>query len=105
MTWMIETKPKRRFSAKLVAGLALSAMLALGTFAVPAHAEGDGDGHRGYRHNWNGGYYNAPPVVYGSPYGGRYYGGGYGGENYGSPYYYPPPVVYGPGVGFSFHIH
>jgi hypothetical protein len=110
MTWMIETKPKRRFSAKLVAGLALSAMLALGTFAVPAHAEGDGDGHRGHRHNWNGGYYNAPPVVYGSPYGGRYYGGGYygggyGGENYGSPYYYPPPVVYGPGVGFSFHIH
>ena len=104
MTWMIETKPKRRFSAKLVAGLALSAMLALGTFAVPAHAEGDGDGHRGYRHNWNGGYYNAPPVVYGSPYGGGYYGGGYGGEYYGSPYYYPPPVVYGPSVGFTFHI-
>ena len=104
MTWMIETKPKRRFSAKLVAGLALSAMLALGAFAVPAYAEGDGDGHRDYRHNWNGGYYNAPPVVYGSPYGGGYYGGGYGGEYYGSPYYYPPPVVYGPSVGFTFHI-
>jgi len=95
MTWMIETKPKRRLSAKLMAGLALSAMLAIGTFAVPAYADGDG-GHRQYRHNWNGGYYEAPPVVYGSPYGGGYYG---------SPYYYPPPVVYGPAVGFSFRIH
>jgi hypothetical protein len=98
MTWMIETKPKRRFSAKLVAGLALSAMLAIGTFAVPAYADGDGDGgHRQNRHNWNGGYYEAPPVVYGSPYGGGYYG-------YSEPYY-PPPVVYGPSVGFSFRIH
>ena len=95
MTWMIETKPKRRLSAKLMAGLALSAMLAIGTFAVPAYADGDGR-HRQYRHNWNGGYYEAPPVVYGSPYGGGYYG---------SPYYYPPPVVYGPAVGFSFRIH
>ena len=104
MTWMIETKPRRRFSAKLGAALALSAMLSLGTFAVPAHADNDGDGHRNYRHNWNGGYYQAPPVVYGSPYGGGYYGGGYGGGYYGSPYYYPPPVVYGPSVGFGFRI-
>ena len=64
---------------------------------MPAYADGDGDGnHREYRHNWNGGYYEAPPVVYGSPYGGAYYG---------SPYYYPPPVVYGPGIGFSIRIH
>ncbi len=41
--------------------------------------------------DWNGGYYAAPPVVYGSPYGYGYYG---------SPYY-APPVVYGPGVGIS----
>jgi len=102
MTWINETKPRRRFSAKLATALALSAMLSLGTFAVPTYA--DGDGHRDYRHNWNGGYYYAPPVVYGSPYGGGYYGGGYGGEYYGSPYYYPPPVVYGPGVGFSIRI-
>jgi len=94
MTWMIETKPKRRFSAKLAAGLALSAMLSLGTFAVPAYADGDGDGdnnHREHRHNWNGGYYHSAPVVYGSPYGNGYYG---------SPYY-APPVVYSPGISIS----
>ena len=68
MTWIIDTKSKRRLSAKLAAGVAISAMLALGTFAAPANADGDGD-HRGYHHNWNGGYYRAPPVVYGSPYG------------------------------------
>jgi len=99
MTWTNGTKPKRRFSAKLAAGLALSAMLSLGTFAVPAYADGDGDGdnnHREHRHNWNGGYYAAPPVVYGSPYGQSYYGDPY--------YYYPPPVVYGPSVGFSIRI-
>jgi hypothetical protein len=94
MTWIIETKSRRRLSAKLAAGLVISAMLALGTTAAPAYA-GNRD-HREYHHNWNGGYYNAPPVVYGSPYGGAYYG---------SPYYYPPPVVYGPSVGFSFRIH
>jgi hypothetical protein len=96
MTCIIETKLRRRLSAKLAAGLALSAMLAVGTFAVPAYADGDGGYHREYRHNWNGGYYEAPPVVYGSPYDGGYYGG--------SPYYYPPPVVYGPSVGFSIRI-
>src|ERR1700761_8419077 len=39
-------------------------------------------GHRG----WAGGYYAAPPVVYGYPYDDPYY----------YPDYYPPPVVYGP---------
>jgi len=96
MTWINEIKPSRRFSAKLAAALMLSAMLSLGTFAVPAYADGDGDGnHREDRHSWNGGYYEAPPVVYGSVYGPSYYG---------EPYY-PPPVVYGPGVGFSIRIH
>jgi len=47
--------------------------------------------HRGYRHNWNGGYYRAAPVVYGSPYGNGYYG---------APYY-APPVVYSPGISIS----
>ena len=91
MTQSIDTTPKRRLSAKLGAGLAISAILALGSFATPASADWDGY-HRDYNHNWNGGYYRAPPVVYGSP----YYGGGY----YGSPYY-APPVVYGPGVGIN----
>src|SRR5579863_9491207 len=90
MTWIIDTTSKRRRSATRAAGLAISAMLALGTFASPASADWDGN-HRGYHHNWNGGYYRAPPVVYGSPYGGSYYG---------SPYY-APPVVYGPGIGIN----
>jgi hypothetical protein len=94
MTWIIDTS-KRRLSAKLAAGIALSALLALGTVAAPANArdrdgENRGDWNGGY---YNGGYYNAPPVVYGSSYGSSYYGN--------SPYYYPPPVVYGPGVGLS----
>jgi hypothetical protein len=106
MTYTIDTKSRRRSSAKLAAALAVSALLALGTFAMPAYADGDGDGnHREYHHNWNGGYYAAPPVVYGSPYGQTYYGSPYYGNQYGSPYYYPPPVVYGPSVGFGFTIH
>jgi hypothetical protein len=90
MTWIIDTKSKRRRAAKLAAGFVISAMLALGTLAVPAKADWDGN-HRGYHHNWNGGYYRAPPVVYGSQYHSSYYG---------SPYHYPP-VVYGPGIGIG----
>jgi hypothetical protein len=91
MTWNIDTTSKRRRSVTLAAGLAISALLAVGTFAAPANADWDGDGNRGHHHNWNGGYYNAPPVVYGSPYGSSYYGSSY----------YAPPVIYGPGVGIS----
>jgi hypothetical protein len=86
MTRIIGTTPKHRLSAKLVGGVAISALLALGAFASPASADNDR-----HEHNWNGGYYNAPPVVYGSRYGNGYYG---------SPYY-SPPVVYGPGIGIS----
>jgi hypothetical protein len=81
---------QRRLTAKLAGGLAVAALLALGAFASPAHAD-DRNDHRGYHHNWNGGYYNAPPVVYGSPYGNSYYG---------TPYY-APPVIYGPGIGIN----
>jgi len=74
-------------------GLVLSALLALGTVAVPASAR---DGDRDYRGNdhrddhrgnqgWNNGY-QAPPVVYGTP------------------DYYPPPVVYGSGIGININI-
>ena len=90
MTWNIGTTSKRRLSVKLVGGIAVSALLALGAFATPASADWDND-HRGYHHNWNGGYYHAPPVVYGSAYGYGYYG---------APYY-APPVVYGPGIGIN----
>jgi hypothetical protein len=89
MTCMISTNSKRRMSAKLAAGLVITAALALGAFAAPANA--DWNGHRGHYNNWNGGYYRAPPVVYGSPYRSSYYG---------TPYY-SPPLVYGPGVGVS----
>jgi len=91
MTCTINTTTKRRLSAKLAAGVVVSAMLALGTFAAPANA--DWDGHdRGHDRSWNGGYYQAPPVVYGSSYGSSYYGY--------SPSYYPP-VVYGPSIGIG----
>jgi hypothetical protein len=90
MTWIIGTTSKHRPSARLAGGIAISALLVLGAFATPANADWDNDHHRGY-HNWNGGYYNAPPVVYGSPYNNGYYG---------SPYY-APPVVYGPGIGIN----
>ena len=84
---------KRHRLAKLAAGVAFSATLAIGAFASPASAEWDGY-YRSYGHNhyYNGGYYTAPPVVYGSPYRGAYYG---------VPAYYPPPVVYGPGIGIN----
>jgi hypothetical protein len=88
MTWINGNALKHRLSAKLVGGLAISALLALGAFA-PANAEWRDD-HR--EHNWGGGYYRAPPVVYGSPYGNGYYG---------APGYYAPPVVYGPAVGIG----
>ena len=90
MTQITANTSKRRTSARLIGGLAISALLVIGTFATPASADWN-DHHNGYHHNWNGGYYNAPPVVYGSPYGNGYYG---------SPYY-APPVVYGPGIGIN----
>jgi len=88
MTWIIDNKSKRRLSAKLAAGLVISAILALGTFA--GCAVESGGGYSGYYDNRYGGYYRAPPVVYGSSYGSSYYG---------SPYY-APPVIY-PGIGIS----
>jgi hypothetical protein len=120
MTWIIDATSKRRLSAKLAAGLAISAFLVLGTGIGSARAD-DGDhrgqenhqqrsvraddrDHRGWgrqenheQSHWTGGYYRAPPVVYG----------------YAEPaprYYAPPPVYYGsgigvtlPGVNFNFH--
>jgi hypothetical protein len=84
MTYSNDIRPKRLPSAKILTGLAFCALFALGTFATLAHAEDHHGGRdRGDRHGYYGGYYGAPPVVYGSP------------------YYYPPPVVYGPGIGIN----
>jgi hypothetical protein len=91
MTCIIDTESKNRLSAKLAAGVALSAFLVLGAFVATASAQPHRDDHRGGGergwnqngggHGWGGGgYYAAPPVVYGGP------------------AYYPPPVVYSPGI-------
>ncbi len=77
----------------LVSGLVLSALLAVGTFAIPASAQNNHHDYRGNEHHddhrgnqgWNNGY-RAPPVVYGAP------------------AYYPPPVVYGSGIGINLQI-
>jgi hypothetical protein len=91
MTWNLDIRSKRRFSAKLAAVLAGSTLLVFAASVGVAHAErhgGHGGGGHGGRGGWGGGgYYAAPPVVYG----GGYY----------APGYYPPPVVYGPGIGIA----
>ena len=88
-----------RFCTRTVAGLAgLLVILVAGGGAGEALAQGRGNdrGNHGwekrrYHHDWNGGYYRAPPIIYGSP-------------RYGAPYYYPPPVTYGPSPGFTLQI-
>jgi hypothetical protein len=81
MTLITDTSSKRRLPAKLAAGFAIAAILAVGAFSGSANAQYN-QYYNG--HYYNGGYYQAPPVVYGSPYNNGYYGSGY----YGSPYYY-----------------
>jgi hypothetical protein len=93
LTLIINTAPQRHTpaltTAAPTAGLALFALLALGMFVVPAAAQPRHDYHhrddRRFEHRdfHHGGYYPAPPVVYGGP------------------VYAPPPVVYGPAVGIA----
>jgi hypothetical protein len=96
MAGTIDKNSMQVLLVRLAAGLAISAVLVLATFASATaqprggegHQYGHGGGHdRG--HGGGGGYYRPPPVVYGSPYGNSYYG---------SPYPPPPPVVYLPGI-------
>ena len=79
MAWM------KKSSLRLGTAVAASAALVLAMSAAPASARWDHERH-GTHHGWAGGYWGAPPVVYGSPY-------AYG--------YYPPPVAYGPSVGIN----
>ncbi len=51
MTRIIDTKSSRPLSAKLAAGLAISAMLALGTSAGSANADDRRGAYRGYHHH------------------------------------------------------
>ena len=107
MTWLIKTKSAHRPSVKLMAGVALCAISLISAFASSASAEGRGNDRRDDHHYWNGGYYRAPPVVYGSPYGQSYYYGSptyYQTPTYYPPTYYAPPVIYGPGLNLNLRI-
>jgi hypothetical protein len=74
MTWTHKAR-----AARLLAGIAVSAVVALGMTAGTANARWDhGDHRRDDHRGFSGGYWGAPPVVYGGPY-------AYG--------YYPPPGV------------
>lgn len=78
-----------RNQSKFSASLVVASLLLFGSVAATASADerrdgragGDHRGDRGRQDSWGGGYYPAPPVVYGPP------------------AYYPPPVVYGPAGG------
>jgi hypothetical protein len=72
MTWINKAR-----AMGSVAAIAATAIVAFGMMAGTAQARWDHDYH-GYNYGWTGGYYGAPPVVYGDPY-------AYG--------YYPPPGV------------
>jgi hypothetical protein len=84
----IGTQFKRHWAAGLAVGVIFATTVALGTVSASARGDDRRSEHydRGGDRHWGGGYYHAPPVVYGSP------------------YYAPPPVVYGPGVGLNIHI-
>jgi hypothetical protein len=86
MNRIVDNPSRPRSKHALVAGLALSAVIALCSAATSAKAEDHWRHDRGWHHGWTGGYYAAPPVVYGAP------------------AYYPPPVVYGPGIGINIGI-
>lgn len=72
--------------AVVAAGIILTATLVLGSFSGSASAEGhDRDRRDHQRRDWVRGRYEAPPVVYGTP-------------------YYAPPVVYGSPFGLNINI-
>jgi hypothetical protein len=81
---------------KRIGLVAALAAVAVASVAGTANARYWGNGqwhedHRDWNHHWYGTHYQAPPVVYGTPY------------NYG---YTAPPVVYGgePGINLNVHI-
>ena len=100
MAWTTADRRSLTRTAGLTGGLVLGALLVLSAFADPASAQGRRNDDRRDHRNWNGGYYRAPPVIYGSPYGRSYYGSPY----YNPPTYYAPPLFYGPGLNFNFQL-
>ena len=108
----IETKSRRHLSAKLAAGLAISAFLLLGTFVASARAENDngrGDWRAqtyvqpSYGYGYNQQYYRQPAYDYNQQnYRQPAYGYGYNQQyyrqpayGYGQQYYQQPSYGYG----------
>src|SRR5258708_40332815 len=94
MTWIIDRQSRRQMSAKLMAGLAISALLAVGSFAAPANAASADQQNLPYGYGRD---YAAPPVAHGSPHGYGYYSPPYGyycppHRSYWPPYHSPPGV-------------
>jgi hypothetical protein len=97
----IETKSKRHLSAKLAAGLAVSAFLLLGTFVAPARAENDngrGEWNQSQTYvqpyyGYNQQYYRQPANGYG--YNQQYYRQPAYGYGYNQQYYRQPAYSYG----------
>jgi hypothetical protein len=79
-------------SAQTLACVALTALLAVGSFAGSAAAGWGNDNDRhDARQNGNRNHYQAPPVVY---------------DRYTTaPAYYAPPVVYGTGYDSGFNLN
>jgi hypothetical protein len=94
MTRIIDSRPTRCLSPRLAVGLALAAVFSTSSIVGTASAQPHWNGNHNTNQNWNGGYYHAPPVVYGSPYDHSYYG---------TPYN-RPPIVCGPGVGINIQV-
>ena len=96
MTYVIETRSKGRRAATFAAGLAISALLSLGSFVASASADEfqteiyswDRKDDLG-NSRWGGIHYVTPaPVAYSAPF-------------TGTTSTYPPPVFHGPGIAIS----
>ena len=96
MTYVIETRSKGRRAATFAAGLAISALLSLGSFVASASADEFQTEIYSWDRNddlgnsrWGGIHYVVPtPVAYSAPF-------------TGTKSTYPLPVFHGPGIGIS----
>jgi len=83
MTRTSDITTKRHWTATASVAVILTAAVVFGGFTGSASAaDHRWDRHDDHRGGWNGGYYRAPPVVYGTP-------------------YYAPPLIYGPGLNIN----
>ena len=92
MPRIVDIPPLTRWSWRLISGVAVVAVVALGMVAGPAEAQDRRFQHRGHSDRYHGGgrfyggredrYWGPPPVIYGSP-------------------YCSPPIIYGPGIALA----